>query len=228
MKSESRLLIEGILSAYRQGAFPMADPESGQIRFFIAPMRGVFPIAPNDPLGEFHVPRSLRRRINSGWFDIRCDTAFTEVIRGCAAPRVDDPETWINHEIMHWFETLFDAGLAHTIEAWRRNPRTGRDVLVGGIYGIALGGAFFGESMFSKPAPRLANGRRRPLDGTDASKVCLVKLVEHLKRRGYVLFDTQLVNPHLRRFGCVELPHERYMERLAAAIDLPVTWGVYE
>lgn len=225
VKSESRMIIEGLLAAYRQGAFPMADPANGFVGFYHAPQRGVFPIEPGDPAGSFHVPRSLRRRLNASWFEVRCDTDFMGVVRGCAEPRVDDPETWINEEITQWFQILQEAGYAHSVEAWRRDPETGRDALVGGIYGLAIGGLFCGESMFSRPRARLADGARHPLDGTDASKVCLVRLAEHLRRRGYVLFDTQLPNPHLSRFGCVEITHAEYMRRLERAIDLPVTWG---
>lgn len=221
------MIIEALLSAYRQGAFPMADPATDFVGFYHAPKRGIFPIEANDPAGAFHVPRSMRRRLNSGWFEIRCDTDFKGVVRGCAEPRVDDPETWISDEIARWFQILHDAGHAHSVEAWRRDPTTGRDVLVGGIYGLAIGGVFCGESMFSRPLPRLAGGDRHPLDGTDASKVCLVRLVEHLRGRGFVLFDTQLPNPHLDRFGCAEVSHEEYMRRLERAIDLPVTWGAF-
>lgn len=218
-------IIEALLSAYRQGAFPMADPDTGTVGFYLAPQRGIFPIEPSDPLGAFHVPRSLHRRLNSGWFEIRCDSAFPDVIAGCAAPRPDDPETWINDDLTQWFTLLHKAGFAHSVEAWRTDHLTAERTLVGGIYGLAIGGAFFGESMFSRPRPRRAGGTRHPLDGTDASKVCLVNLMNHVRRRGYMLFDTQLLNPHLARFGCVEVSHAEYMRRLEAAIDAPVAWG---
>ncbi len=227
MHSESRMIVDALLSAYRRGAFPMADSVDGPVGFYHAPVRGVFPMIEDDALGEFHVPRRLRRKLESNWFDLRCDTDFAGVVRGCAEPRIDDPDTWINREIQEWFQLLFDAGHAHSVEAWRHDPATGRDVLVGGIYGLAIGGAFCGESMFSRPRPRLENGERDPLDGTDASKVCLVRLVEHLKRQGFVLFDTQLLNPHLAQFGCVEISHDEYMERLTWALEAPAAWGEF-
>ncbi len=227
MQSESRVIIDGLLAAYRQGAFPMADPDSGFIGFYHAPRRGIFPIELGDPAGSFHVPRSLRRRVNAQWFDIRSDTDFAGVVRGCAAPRMDDPETWINEDIAHWFQILHDAGHAHSVEAWRTDPNSSEEVLVGGIYGIAIGGLFCGESMFSRPLARLAGGERHPLDGTDASKVCLIRLAHHLQQRGFVLFDTQLPNPHLDRFGCAEISHKAYMRRLERALAQPVTWGEF-
>lgn len=219
------MLVENLLDAYRQGAFPMADPETAEVRFYYALQRGIFPLAPGDPAGAFHVPRSLRRRLNAGVFDLRWDTAFDDVVRSCAAPRPDDDQTWINDEIAHWFSLLHAAGWAHSIEAWRRDATTGVERLVGGIYGLTIGAAFCGESMFSRPRPRRPDSSRDPFDGTDASKVCLVHLVAHLRERGYILFDTQLVNPHLARFGCVEIPHEDYLDRLARAASLAVTWG---
>lgn len=215
------------MEAYRQGAFPMADPDTDEVSFYQAPTRGIFPIAPDDPAGAFHTPRSLRRRLNSRWFDIRSDTALAEVMLRCAAPRPDDDQSWINHTIIEWFSLLRQRGIAHSVEAWRPDPSGAEDHLVGGIYGLSIGGAFIGESMFSRPAPRTPDGGRHPLDGTDASKACLVRLVEHLTKQGYVLFDTQLVNPHLERFGCVEIPHSDYMRRLSHAADLPVTWGQF-
>lgn len=228
VRTQRTIIVESLLDAYRQGAFPMEDPATGEVRFYYAMQRGIFPIAPDDPAGSFHIPRSLRRRLNSGFFTIRCDTALDDVVRGCAEPRADDPETWIGAAITRWFSHLRHAGHAHSVEAWRRDPATGDDALVGGVYGLAIGAAFCGESMFSRPRERLASGARDPLDGTDASKVCLVHLVAHLRARGYVLFDTQLLNPHLDRLGCVEIPHEDYLDRLRDAVDRDVTWGAFE
>lgn len=219
-----RMIIDGLLEAYRQGAFPMADPEIGRVAFYTALRRGVFPLQPAD---AFHVPRSLRRALNAGRFELRCDTAFDRVVQACAEPRREEPESWINSDIAAWMQLLHRAGHAHSVEAWRTDAATGERRLVGGIYGVTLGGAFFGESMFSRPLPRLPDGRRHPLDGTDASKVCLVRTVEHLRDRGYALFDTQFTNEHLERFGCVELPQDEYMSLLAEAVELPVTWGVF-
>ncbi len=222
------LIVENLLAAYRQGAFPMADPDTNEIRFYYALRRGIFPLEPGDPAGAFHVPRSLRRALNSGRFVIRCDTDFAGVVRGCRAPRPDDEETWINDDIAAWFRILHAEKIAHSVEAWAIEPGCDREHLVGGIYGLSIGGVFIGESMFSRPKPRRDDGSRDPIDGTHASKVCLVRLVEHLRQRGYTLFDTQLVNPHLARFGCVEISHDEYMDRFRQAADRPVTWGTFE
>lgn len=205
----------------------MADPETNEIRFYYALRRGIFPIAPGDPAGAFHVPRSLRRTLNSDRFSIRSDTDFAGVVRGCREPRPDDDETWINDDIAAWFGILHSEGFAHSVEAWAPDPSAGRDVLVGGIYGLAIGGVFIGESMFSRPLPRRSDGSRDPLDGTNASKACLVRLCAHLQCRGYVLFDTQLVNPHLARLGCTEITHDEYIDRLKSAVDMPVSWGEF-
>ncbi len=220
-------VVAALLEAYRAGAFPMGDPETGNVAFYQAPHRGIIPIAPGDPAGALHVSRSLRRRLNAGWFEIRADTAFVEVMEQCSAPRYDDPESWITETIIDWFTLLHREGLAHSVEAWRRDPDSGKDQLVGGVYGLTIGGAFMGESMFSRPLHRLPDGRRHPMDGANASKICIVHLVEHLRERGFVLFDTQLVNPHIAQFGCVEISHDEYMGRLAPALELPVTWGEF-
>lgn len=220
-------VVGALLEAYRAGAFPMADPQTGEVAFYQAPYRGIFPITACDPAGAFHVPRSLRRRLNAGWLQVRADTAFVQICRQCSAPRPDDPESWINDTIIDWFTLLHQEGFAHSVEAWRRDPDLGEDHLVGGVYGLAIGGAFMGESMFSRPMPRLPDGRRHPMDGANASKICLVHLVEHLRQRGFVLFDTQLVNPHIAQLGCVEISHDQYMFRLAKAVELPVKWGEF-
>lgn len=234
MLSDQRRIVGALLDAYRQGAFPMADPDTGDLNFYTADPRGILPL---DPPNAFHVPRSLHRRLRSGWFDIRADTAFEGVVRGCALPRPREPVSWIDDRIVDLYTLLHRAGHAHSVEAWRTDAATGDEHLVGGIYGVSIGAAFFGESMFSLPRPRAtspaANGhaaaaRRHPLDGTDASKVCLAHLVHHLRARGYTLFDTQLVNPHIARFGCVEIPAADYLRRLAEAVERPVAWGALE
>ncbi len=223
-------IVRALLDAYRAGAFPMADPETGDVAFYNAARRGVLPLEP----GAFHVSRSLRRRLRAGEFEISSDTAFRAVLHGCAAPRPrradhteDDEGTWLSDRVQDWAGMLFDAGHAHSVEAWRTNPATGERALVGGVYGVSVGGAFCAESMFSTPRPRLAAGSRHALDGTDASKACLAHLVAHLRKRGYVLLDTQLINPHLERLGCVEISAEKYAARLRAAAELPVTWGQF-
>ncbi len=192
-----------LLSAYAQGYFPMGDPESGEIHWYSPDPRGHL------PLDSFHVPDSLRKRVRSGVFEIRLDTEFEEVMRQCARPRRGQPETWINEEIIRAYVDAHRRGFAHSVEAWRQ----GR--LVGGLYGMSIHAAFFGESMFSRP----------DLGGTDASKVCLVALVDRLKARGFSLLDTQFVNEHLAQFGCAAISRETCLTRLDAALRrTEVSW----
>lgn len=200
-----RITPELLVRAYLAGAFPMAEGRSGRVSWYSPEPRAVMPFVEGDPLGAFHVRKSLAKNVRRAAFDMTQDRAFAEVIAGCAEPRVDDADTWISPAIVSAFTELHRHGLAHSVEAWDGAR------LVGGIYGLALGGAFFGESMFS----------RRP----NASQVCLVHLVEHLRSRGYTLFDVQFVNPHLEQFGVVEVRRERYMQMLAEAVALPVAWG---
>ncbi|MER3419401.1 MAG: leucyl/phenylalanyl-tRNA--protein transferase [Chloroflexota bacterium] len=178
-----------LVRAYCVGFFPMADSRRGHIRWYSPDPRAVI------PLDTFHVPRSLRRTMRRGRFDVRVNRAFGAVIRACA----DRPETWISDEIVRAYEDLHALGLAHSVETWQEER------LVGGLYGVALGGAFFGESMFSRV--------------TDASKVALVALVERLRARGFTLLDTQFLTPHLARFGAVEIARAEYLRRLAAALE---------
>lgn len=157
--------------------------------FWVDPrMRGVF------PLDRFRISRSLARTIRRGTFRVTIDTAFADVIEGCA----DRPETWINPTIRNIYAALHDQGHAHSVEIWQ----DGR--LVGGVYGICIGAAFFGESMFSR--------------ATDASKVALAYLVHNLRRGGFTLFDTQFITPHLASLGAVEIPRAQYQRALAAAV----------
>jgi leucyl/phenylalanyl-tRNA--protein transferase len=188
--SELALTPSLIVHAYRQGIFPMAD-DDGTIGWYQPDPRAVF------PLDTFHVPKSLAKTLRQGKFDIRVNADFEGVMRGCAGRE----ETWISEGIVGAYSALHRLGLAHSVEAWR----DGR--LVGGLYGVALGGAFMGESMFSREA--------------DASKVCLVHLVERLKARGFVLLDSQLPTEHLARFGQILIPHEAYMRQLERALALP-------
>ena len=174
----------------------MADSRDGRrIRWYAPDPRAVF------PLDTFHVPRSLRRTLRKSEFEVTVDADFPGVIRACAGRE----ETWISAEIERAYTELHRLGLAHSVETWRQ----GR--LVGGLYGVALGGAFFGESMFSRK--------------TDASKVALVALVEHLRARGFVLLDIQYLTEHLARFGAVEIPRAEYERRLAEALRLPCRFG---
>jgi leucyl/phenylalanyl-tRNA---protein transferase len=179
-----------IIRAYREGIFPMAL-EDGDIGWFSPDPRGVI------PLDTFHVPSRLARVSRSGVFDIRIDTAFEAVMRACAE-RPDDG-TWISDEILDAYLALFKMGVAHSVETWR----AGR--LVGGLYGVHLGGAFFGESMFHRER--------------DASKVALVALVNRMNKRGFTLLDTQWVTPHLLQFGAIEIVREDYLRRLHLALQ---------
>jgi leucyl/phenylalanyl-tRNA--protein transferase len=188
-----RVTPELLLRAYALGVFPMAESRTDPELYWIDPkQRGIL------PLDSFHVPHSLRRTVRRGRFEIRVDTAFKEVMEACAEPAPGRPDSWINAEILDLYTALHEARHAHSVEAWRG----GR--LVGGLYGVTIGAAFFGESMFSRE--------------TDASKVALVHLVARLKCGGFELLDTQFVTRHLSRFGVVEVPRQRYQELLQRAI----------
>jgi len=186
--TEERIDPEFVLTAYRNGYFPMAASRSGPISWYSPDPRAII------PLGEFRVSRSLRRTVRQGMFDIRIDTDVPRVIRSCA----ERDETWISEEIVRVYSLLHSMGYVHTVEAWHGV------VLAGGLYGVSIGGAFFGESMFSVK--------------TDASKVALVHLVERLKARGFLLLDTQYINEHLLQFGAREIPRRRYLELLSRAL----------
>lgn len=182
---------ELIVAAYCQGIFPMAD-DRGRIGWYSPDPRAIFPLEP----GAFHVPRSLQKTIRQRVFEVTLDRAFDGVMRGCA----DRDPTWINDDILKHYGVLHERGLCHSVEAWHEGE------LAGGLYGVSLGGAFMGESMFTRVA--------------DASKVCLVFLVEHLRERGYVLLDSQMPTEHLQRFGQVLIPKSEYLERLKAALAI--------
>jgi leucyl/phenylalanyl-tRNA--protein transferase len=186
-----------LLRAYALGVFPMAESRNDPEIYWIDPeARGVL------PLESFHMPRRLRRTLRRRPFEIRCDTDFEGVIKGCATPGPGRKDTWINSQIYLLNRQLFQMGFAHTVECWRDGA------LAGGLYGISIGGAFFGESMFSRDR--------------DASKVALVHLVVRLRKSGFLLLDTQFVTPHLQRFGAVEIGRPEYRQRLAKAIAAPV------
>ena len=191
-----------VIAGCLQGVFPMADPDSGEVHWYDPDPRAIL------PLDSFHLPRSVERVIRSGRFAIEFDVAFEETIRSCAAPRAQADETWIDEQIIECYLELHRRGLAHTVEA-RFEGR-----LVAGLYGVAIGGAFFGESMFS-----------HPVEGRDGSKVCLARLVEHLREQGYSLLDVQFTTPHLERFGCVTISRDEYQFRLASALVEDVEWG---
>jgi leucyl/phenylalanyl-tRNA--protein transferase len=184
---------DDLIDCYRRGVFPMADARHDERLFLVDPAkRGVI------PLDSFHVPRRLARTLRSGRFETRMDCAFEAVIEGCAAPRAHRPETWINATIQSLCSELFRRGVAHSVESWR----DGR--LVGGLYGIVVGAAFFGESMFSIER--------------DASKIALIHLVDQLRSGGFLLLDTQMITDHLQTFGAVEIPRAEYHRRLALAL----------
>ncbi len=187
-----------LLEAYATGWFPMGLPpgQGGAIEWFSPHPRGVM------PLDRLHVSARLARIVRQERYDVRLDTAFREVMQSCAAR----DETWITEEIVASYAALHELGFAHSVEAWRG------DRLVGGLYGVALRGAFFGESMFHRER--------------DASKVALVALVERLRARGYVLLDIQWVTPHLAQFGAIEVPRRRYLRLLAQAMQLDRRFGV--
>ena len=207
-------IVETLLDAYRAGAFPMADPETGELALYLAERRGVFPLDP----GAFHVPRRLARRLQTNPFVVTTNTRFEQVVRCCAEPRDDDNGAWISDQLIELYRMLHDAGHAHSVEAIAINPDTGAETLAGGVFGVHLGGAFLGESMFHAPSPL----------GTDASKVCLVHLVAHLRKRGFALFDTQLTNPFLERFGCEEITQTQYESRLAEALAIDIPWTPFD
>jgi leucyl/phenylalanyl-tRNA---protein transferase len=179
-----------LLHAYRSGAFPMATRE-GEIAWFSPDPRAIIPVD-----NRFHIPHGLQRTFKRNVFEIRINTAFEAVMQGCA----EREETWINREVFESYMNLNRIGHAHSVEAWQG----GR--LAGGLYGVTIGGAFFGESMFHRV--------------TDASKVALVGLVDRMRDRGYELLDTQWSTPHLRTFGTIEIPRTEYLKLLRSALEL--------
>ena len=190
---------EILLSAYAQGLFPMAERRDDPTLFWVSPeKRGVI------PLDGFHVPKRLARTVRSSRYRVTSDQAFVNVMRACATPAPGREESWINDEILRLYTGLHAGGHAHSIECWEG------DDLAGGLYGVSLGAAFFGESMFS------AN--------RDASKVALVELVGMLRRGGFLLLDTQFLTPHLAQFGAYEIPREDYLVRLHLAIAREAIW----
>jgi leucyl/phenylalanyl-tRNA---protein transferase len=186
-----------LLAAYASGWFPMAD-DAGTISWYSPDPRGIL------PLDTFHVPSRLQRTIRQSPLQVRIDTAFAEVMRACAEAEreSEDSGTWISDEIIDSYCELHALHHAHSVEVWHG------DRLVGGLYGVALGGVFFGESMFHTV--------------TDASKIALVALIERLRSRGFTLLDTQWVTPHLKQFGAIEIPRPDYLKRLDDGLQLEV------
>jgi leucyl/phenylalanyl-tRNA---protein transferase len=179
-----------LIEAYAKGYFPMAEGRDGPILWYSPDPRAII------PLDGFKASRSLRQRVRKQTYEIRIDTAFEEVINSCAGR--DD--TWISGEIVRGYTALFKEGFVHSVESWHNG------VLAGGLYGVSIGGAFFGESMFSR--------------ATDASKVALVALVQHLRERNFLLLDSQIMNEHIRQFGALEISRMEYLRVLRAAINV--------
>lgn len=197
-----RLTPDILLRAYAQGMFPMAERRGDPALYWVSPeQRGII------PLDDFHVPQRLARTVRAGKFTVTADRAFTEVMMNCAAPAPGREESWINDEILRLYIGLHAGGHAHSVECWKHGE------LVGGLYGVRLGAAFFGESMFSRR--------------TDASKVALVHLVDALRRGGFALLDTQFITAHLARFGAVEVPRRQYLALLHDAIGREAIWPFF-
>jgi leucyl/phenylalanyl-tRNA--protein transferase len=187
---------ETLLVAYSQGAFPMTDSD-GTTRWYTADPRGII------PLDTFHVPHSLLATVRQGKFEIRINSNFEAVMRACMTARPDG--SWISEQLIAVYIQLHELGFAHSVEAWKDGE------LAGGLYGVSLGAAFFGESMFHYVR--------------DASKVALVALVERLRDRNYELLDTQAATSHLKRFGCIEIRAEDYLRRLKRALNRRCTFA---
>lgn len=187
--------LDDLINCYRTGIFPMSDARDDDYLFLVdPPMRGVL------PLDDFHVSSRLARTVRKDTYTIRIDTAFTQIIELCAEEAQNRTSTWISHSIQALYQALFARGLAHSVEVWEG------ETLLGGLYGVSIGGAFFGESMVSR--------------ARDVSKIALVHLVARLKAGGFTLLDCQFQTEHLRQFGVIEMPKAEYLEKLAAAIDL--------
>lgn len=202
MHGNSRLTPDILLRAYAQGMFPMAERRADPTLYWVSPdRRGIF------PLDNFHLPRRLARTVRSGRFAVTADAAFREVMLACAAPAPGREETWINDEILRLYTALHAAGHAHSIECWQNGD------MVGGLYGVRLGAAFFGESMFSR--------------ARDASKVALVHLVDALRRGGFTLLDTQFLTSHLASLGAIEIPRQDYLKLLNDALGREAVWPFF-
>ena len=195
----TKLTPDLLIEAYKIGVFPMANnQDDAKIDFFDPDPRGII------PLENFHISRSLRKLIRKGIFKVTYNAAFSSILEGCSRISRNRPTTWINHEIKTVYKQLFDMGYCHSIEIWYdRN-------IVGGLYGVSIGAAFFGESMFSLKS--------------NASKVALVHLVASLKQEGFVLLDSQFTNKHLVQFGAINISRADYKKRLSFAINLKTTF----
>ncbi|MDE2445047.1 MAG: leucyl/phenylalanyl-tRNA--protein transferase [Alphaproteobacteria bacterium] len=192
-----------LLKAYTAGIFPMAESADDPALYWIEPdERGVI------PLDRFHISHSLKKAVRHGGFEVRVDTAFNEVITACAAKTDTRDVTWINHRILKLYTQLHKMGCCHSVESWKDG------VLVGGLYGVRIGGVFFGESMFSR--------------ATNASKVALVHLVARLNAGGFMLLDAQFLNSHLEQFGTYTIPKKQYKPILEEALDATGDFGAFK
>jgi leucyl/phenylalanyl-tRNA--protein transferase len=199
MHGTSQLTPEILLRAYTEGLFPMAERRGDPTLYWVSPeKRGII------PLETFHLPHRLARTVRSGRFTVTSDRAFRAVMQACAQPAPGREETWINDEILRLYAALHGSGHAHSLECWQDGE------LVGGLYGVRLGAAFFGESMFSRVR--------------DASKVALVTLVDGLRRGNFALLDTQFITAHLARFGAIEIPRAQYLLKLQDALNREAIW----
>lgn len=194
----AELTIDMLLYAYAHGIFPMADGRNGEVHWYSADPRAII------PLETYHPQRSLRPILNKNVFEIRINTSFKEVMRHCAAPRTTDPNTWISQEMIDVYTQLHQNGYAHSVEAWYDGQ------LAGGLYGIALGGAFFGESMFTLRS--------------NASKVAFHYLIQRLITQGFKLLDTQFINDNVLRYGAIEIPSTEYHQQLEIALAQSVSF----
>lgn len=185
---------EFLCEAYAQGFFPMPHPQTGEILWYHPDPRTII------PLDAFHVSRSLRQTLAHAAFEVRIDSAFTDVMKACA----DRPDTWITDQFIAVYTEMHQAGDAHSVEVWQN------DQLVGGVYGVSLAGGFFGESMFHTV--------------TDMSKVALFHLVKRMKERGMTLLEVQFLTPHLKSLGAQEISRAAYLKLLAHALTQPVTF----
>lgn len=188
-ESDTTLDPELLLTGYASGYFPMAEPQTGEINWYSPNPRAII------PLDGLVISRSLRQTLSKKIFEVRVDTVFEDVMRLCAKRE----ETWISSDIIRSYVELHRLGYAHSVECWSKG------ILTGGLYGVAIGGVFFGESMFSKTR--------------DASKVALVRLVERLRTGSFELLDTQFITPHLARLGAIEIPRSEYFRRLRQALE---------
>ncbi len=194
--------VRTLLSAYAAGLFPMSEDADDPDIFWVEPReRGII------PLDGFHLPKRLKRTVRSDRYTVRTDSDFDGIVAACAAPAEGRQTTWINDTIRTLYRQLFDLGYAHTIEVYEN------EVLVGGLYGVSLGGCFFGESMFHR--------------ARDASKVALVHLVARLRRGGFELLDTQFLTEHLGQFGAIEIPRDAYKKRLQTALSREGIWDCW-